>query len=229
MKVCFDFTEPSEWEKISDTALLELYRSEIENASVTNVRDALRKHTADGMSCLQKLRARAERTTMLIRLPSNIFVGQQDRADAYRTVCEALIFFEPLWSELYAVFVALSNMEASLQSIEAAVQRAEALSETYAKRRTVEQIRVCGMKSKLKKQSGCLKTCKTEFLKNRDVLQRVCFVIASDFAERVSKIADMEHDGASCDPQGAVRLFAQLRDAVGDAERSIGTLLKGGV
>lgn len=229
MKVCFDFTEPSEWETLSDTALLELCRGELENASVTDVSGLIRMHTADGMSCLQKLRERAERTTTLIRLPSSIFVGQQDRADAYRTVCEALVFLEPLWSELYAVFVAFSDLEVSLQSIESALQRAEALAETYAKRQTAEQNRVRETEMKIKKRSACLKNCKTEFLKNRDVLRRVCFEIASDFAERVSKIADMEHDGAFCDPQGAVRLFAELRDAAGNAERSIGTVLKGGV
>ena len=227
MEICFDFKEPSDSEALSDAALLELCRGKFEGILAADVMRVLRERAADVRSCLQKLRECAVRTASAIRLPSNIFVGSQDRADAYATVCEALILSEPLWSELYVAFAAFSGMETSLQQARAACRMAESCLQAYSERETAEDDRVRAIKRGLQKKIKCVNSFEAKFLKTRDGLQRFCFGIASDFSERVSKIADMEHDGAFCDPAGAVRLFNQLCDAVGGAERLMEALLEG--
>lgn len=223
----FDFQEPSDTEVLSDAALLELCLAESENVSVTAVERRLRDCTEENLSRLRRLRERAERTVSKIRLPSGIFVGQQDRANAYRTACEALLFLEPLWAETADGLVALFGVETSLCNVRNAHLRLDALLLEYVDRKTAEQDCARKLKRELEEQGRRAETLSSAILNQREALQRLSETVSSDFASRISKIADMEHDGAYCDPVGALRLFAELRDAVGDTERLVGAYLKG--
>lgn len=206
---------------LSDEDLLRVCRDALDAASVARMARALRSHTASAASRLRALRECVVRESSKIRLPMHIFVDQRDRRDAYRVICGMLVSLEHLWGALRESFVALSRLETSLDTARAAQQRLAALLEETDRREMSDRETVFELEKNLRKQRDQTERLAADFLKKRDVLHRFCVKTGADFSDRVSKIADLENEGAACDPQGAVRLCAELCNAIVATEQSL--------
>ena len=210
MTVGFDFREVSSLCALSDGELLEVCNEVLDTVSVKDAAKKLQTISDEVVSHLRDLRQRIERESAKIPIPTRIFVDQQERLLAYRTVCELLVFTEPIWQALREGWVRLSVLEGDLVSSREAQGRLTVLLEAAKQRKGIDRATVRSMKQRAQRRAAQADALFRDFLKEREVLQYLCGRIEADFLTRMSKIADFEHEGAACEPSGCVRLCAEL-------------------
>lgn len=151
-----------------------------------------------------------------IPLPKGFFVGEDERKATYRAVCRLLGVLEVRVRKIRTLSLTLSQILASLAKQQKDTVRAEMLLWEVgqaAKSMTDDPTRqaVDAMRQDLthtkRKASELLAALKG----TEQSLRTLCSTTLSDFCTRMYAFADMEHDGAACNPASVARLCGELR------------------
>ncbi len=139
------------------------------------------------LDLLQLLKEQEKR----IPIPRGIFVGQTERQDAYAVACRLLGAVEEMTRRLCTDAPMLTDTVSQLSKLRTVYE---------AEQRDVGMTEECQE----------VRTC-DGLLDFHAYVMRFCTALLPAFIDRVSEYADMEHEGAACNPNALLRLVGEFR------------------
>ncbi|MBQ2734943.1 MAG: hypothetical protein IJF33_03845 [Clostridia bacterium] len=151
-----------------------------------------------------------------IPLPKGFFVGDAERAPAYRTVCRLFGVLEARVQKLRLSSLMLSQKNARLAKQKRNADRVKlALWEIEQAAKNLRQVHVIeaveGFRAELTQTQKNTAKLFAAVEKAEQALMTLCSSTLPDFCTRMYTAADMDHNGAACNPAAAVRLCSELR------------------
>ena len=169
----------------------------IEQSSQKFARNAFRQGVDLCTVRLERILRLLEERTASIPLPQGFFARESDRTAAYAACCRLLLLLDFEVTAFRADFTALCAVEKQVSDAKAKDALAEIDRARKSGRAVLEAVR------DLRESVG-------PFLGK----------LYPSFCEQLARIADLEHEGTSCDPIAVRRLCAELTDAVTACLRS---------
>lgn len=151
-----------------------------------------------------------------IPIPKGFFVGEAERVPAYDTVCRLLGNLEARMQKLQVLGFDLSKIQAWLFKQRRNADRVElALWEIGCAAKNMEQTQVTAALEGFRKRLTEARFAAAELREAVERADQALLTLSSstipDFCTRTYAAADMEHDGAACNPAAAASLCGELR------------------
>ena len=212
----------SDWQvrlRESAAAVLSVLSDAVEACSVRSFEKDLTDSENAFAQILHDFRDDVVRISERIPLPRGFFVGDAERIPAFAQVCRLLSLSEVHASELRTLSMRVSLLAETLNEQKRTQNHATLLCceiGAAAKNNgdTATQRTVAALAKELDEHAEHTARVQVRFLKIKEKITHFCVRILPDFCNRMVTEADMEHEGASCNPASAARLCGEVRAAI---------------
>lgn len=191
----------------------------VEAASVKDAEKRLAEAEAEAREALTAVLQAIDHAAAHMPRPRGFFVGDAERQPTYAASCRLLLQLEGQAGRLSGVYLCLCELLRRLSEVVAASEKAELLlfevgraAERNGDGETCQ--RGALLVGQCRSQKQLAERLHASAREQTERLRRLCQELFPAFCNQSRVMADLEHEGAKCDPIGMLRLCGELRVAI---------------